>query len=103
MVLEVRLPGIELAALVGPHDVGGIGDRGWPVKALLKCVPHKGAWRGVVTADASVDITDQLLALGDGDALLQNARGTALVQLIVDQDEGLGPPSGALRLSAVRG
>jgi hypothetical protein len=40
--------------------------------------------RDVVTADASVDVTDQLLALGDGDASLQNAQGTAFVQLVVD-------------------
>jgi hypothetical protein len=40
--------------------------------------------RGVVTADAGVDITDQFLALGDLDAALQDTRGTAFIQLIVD-------------------
>jgi hypothetical protein len=40
--------------------------------------------RGVVTAVASVDVTDQLLALGDGDASLQDARGTVLVQFVVE-------------------
>jgi len=94
-------PCIELATLAGLHDVGGVGDRGGPVKALPKCVAHEGAWRGVVTAYASVDVTDQLLALGDGDKSLQNARGTVLVQFVVDQDEGLGPPSDALCLSTV--
>ena len=78
------LPGIELATLTGPHNVSGVGDRSGPVKALSKRVAHEGTWRGVVTADASVDVTDQLLALGGGDASLQNARGTAFVQLIVD-------------------
>ena len=81
---DVRLPGVELATLVGPHDVGGVGDRSGPVKALSKCVTHEGARHGVITAGASVDIMDQLLALGDGDASLQDARGTALVQLVVD-------------------
>jgi hypothetical protein len=33
----------------------------------------------VMTAGASVDVADQLLALGGGDASLQDARGTALV------------------------
>ena len=64
---------VELATLAGPHDVGGIGDCGGPVKALPKRITHEGARRGVVTADASVDVTDQLLALGDRDAALQNA------------------------------
>ena len=81
---DVRLPGVELATIVGPHEVGSVGDRGGPVKALTKRITHEGARRGVVTADASVDVTDQLLALGDWDAALQDARGTALVQLVVD-------------------
>ena len=99
----MSLPGVKLAALAGPHDISGIGDRGGPVKTLPKCVAHEGAWRSVVTAKASVDVSDQLLALGDGDALLQNTRGTALVQFVVNQDEGLGPPGDAPRQSAVRG
>ena len=103
MSREVRLTGIELAAFAGPHDVIGISNRGGPVKALTKCITHEGALCGVVTADGSVDVTDQLLALGNGDASLQNARGTALVQLVVDQNEGLGPPSDAPCLSAIRG
>ena len=99
---EVCFSSVELATLASPHDFSGVGDRGGPVKALSKCVTNEGARRGVVTADASVDVTDQLLALGDRDASLQNARWTAFVQLVVDLDKGLGPPSEAPRLSAVR-
>ena len=84
MCQEVRLPGIELSTLTGLHDIGGVGDRGGPVKALSERVTHEGMWRGMVAADASVDVVDQLLALGNGDESLQNARGTALVQLVVD-------------------
>ena len=69
------LPGVELAALAGSHDVGGVGDYGGLVEPLPKCIAHEGARRGVVTVDSSVDVPDQLLALGDGDAMLQNARG----------------------------
>ena len=76
---EVRLSSVELATLTGPHDVGGVGDRGGPVKALSKRVTHEGSRRGVMTVGASVDVTDQLLALGDGDASLPNTRGTAFV------------------------
>ena len=81
---EVRLSSVELATLAGPYDVSGVGDRGGLVKTLWKRVTHECSWRGVMTASASVDVTDQLLALGGGDASLQDARGTALVQLVVD-------------------
>ena len=70
---------IELAPLAGPHNVGGVGDRGGPIKTLPKCVTHEGARRGVMAADAGMDVVDQLLALRDGDASLHNAQGTALV------------------------
>ena len=103
MCRKVRLSSIEPAALAGPHDVGGVGDRGGPVKALSKRIAHEGARRSVVTTDAGVNVSDQLLALKNGDASLQNVRGTTLVQLIVDQNEGLGPPSNASCLSAVQG
>ena len=70
---EVYLSSVELATLASPHDVSGVGDRGGPVKALPERVTHEGARRGVMAADASMDVADQLLALGDGDAPLQNA------------------------------
>ena len=76
---EVYLSSVELATLAGPHDVSGVGDRGGPVKTLPKRVTHEGAWRGVIAANAGMDVADQLLALGNGDASLHNARGTALV------------------------
>ena len=84
-------------------ELGCVSDRGGPVKALTKRITHEGARRGVVTADAGVDVPNQLLALGNGNASLQDARGTTLVQLVVDQDETLGPPRNAPRLSVVRG
>ena len=62
---RVCFSSVELATLAGPHDVGGIGDRGGPVKTLPKSVTHEGTWRGMVAADASVDVADQLLALGE--------------------------------------
>ena len=55
---EVRLSSVELASLADSHDVGGIGDHGGPVKALSKRVTHQGTRRGMVTPDASVDVTD---------------------------------------------
>ena len=70
---------IELAPLAGPHNVGGVGDRGGPIKSLPEHVTHEGARCGVMAADAGMDVADQLLALEDGDASLQDTRGTALV------------------------
>ena len=65
---EVCFSSIELATLAGPHNVGGVGDRGGPIETLPKRVTHEGSWCVVMTAGASMDVTDQLLALGDGDA-----------------------------------
>ena len=55
---EVCLSSIKLTALTSLHDVGGVGDRGGPVKALPKCVAYEGARRSVVTADASVNVSE---------------------------------------------
>ena len=81
---EMCFSSVELATLAGPHDIGGVGNCSGPVKTLPKRVTHEGTWRGVMAADASVDVADQLLALGDGDASLQDSRGTAFIQLVVD-------------------
>ena len=70
---EVCFSSVELATLSSPHNVSGVGDRGGPVKTLPKCVTHEGAWRGMVAADACVEIADQLLSLGDGNASLQDS------------------------------
>ena len=67
---EVCFPGVELVALAGSYDVSGLGDCGGPVKALLKCIAHEGPWGSVMAADAGVNVSDQFLALGDGDAAL---------------------------------
>ena len=67
---EVCLSSIELATLAGPHDVGGVGDRGGPVKALSEHVAHEGTWCSVVITNAGMDVPDQLPALGNGDAAL---------------------------------
>ena len=79
----MRLTGVELAALASLHDLCAVSYCNGPVKAMPKCVTHEGARRNLVATDASMDVADQLLALGDGDAPLQNTQGTALVQLVI--------------------
>ena len=76
---EMCFSSVELATLAGSHDVSGVGDRGGLVETLPKCVTLEGARRSVMATDAGVDVADQLLALGDGDASLQDTRGTTLV------------------------
>ena len=76
---KVCFSSVVLATFAGPHDVGGVGHRGRPIESLPKSVTHEGARRSVVATDAGMDVVDQLLALEDGDASLQDTRGTALV------------------------
>ena len=94
--------GIELAAFAGSHDPCGIGDFGWPVETLSEHVAHEGAWRRMMATNSGVDVSKQLPALGGRDASLLDPRGAAIVELSVDQDETLGSPGDASRLSAIR-
>jgi hypothetical protein len=50
-------------------------------------IAHEGAWRCVVATHAYVDVSNKFVAVGDGDALLQDARHGSLVQLTVDYSE----------------
>ena len=54
---EVRLPGVELATLAGPYDVGSIGDRGRQIKALTKRITHEGAWCRVMATYPGMDVS----------------------------------------------
>jgi hypothetical protein len=82
---EVSFAGVKLAPFAGVYDLAGVGDRGGPVEALVECVAHEGAWRRVVAAHARVDVAEELAPLGNGYALLQDARRDALVQLAIDE------------------
>ena len=81
----------------GVHDVLSVSHRGCPVEALSKCVFDQGSRRSMMTANPTVDITQQLLPLFDGDAVLQDPDVASLVELALNNDEGLGatrePPS----------
>jgi hypothetical protein len=82
---KVGLAGIKLAPLTGAYDLTGIRDRGRPVKALAEGIANEGARRCVVSTDPRVDVPQELAPLGDGHAPLQDAGGSALVQLTVDE------------------
>ena len=65
--------GLELAAFASADDVFRVAQGRWPVKSLSESLSDQGAWSSVVSADPSVYLKKELLALGDGDALHENA------------------------------
>ena len=67
---EVSLLSIVLTPFVGAYDLLGVGYRGGTIEALSECVSNQGPWRGVVTIDATMDITQQVFPLLNGDAAL---------------------------------
>jgi hypothetical protein len=69
---EIGLVGVELAPLVGAHNLG-ISDCSRPVEALAERIAHEGAWSRVVATHARVDVSEELAPLGDGYAPLQDA------------------------------
>jgi hypothetical protein len=84
---EIGLVGVKLASFIGAHDLVGASDRGGPIEALVERIAHEGAWRCVVATHAYVDVSNKFVAVGDGDALLQDARHGSLVQLTVNYSE----------------
>ena len=56
---EVSLPSVVLTPFAGAYDLLGVGYRGGPIEALSECVSNQGPWRGVVTADPTVDVAQQ--------------------------------------------
>jgi hypothetical protein len=99
---EMCLPSEELIAFAALHDFFGIGHRCWPVEALPKGFSDQGSRSSVVAADSSVNVLQELLALSDGDASLQNPGGATIVELTLDEGEGFcavcHPPSFFLAL-----
>ena len=67
---EVSLPSIVLASFTGAYDLLSIGYCSRLVEALSECVPNQGSRHGMVTANPTVDITQQKLPLFDGDTEL---------------------------------
>ena len=65
--------GIELAAFAGTDDVLRVEQGCWLVKSLPESLSDQGAWSSMVSADPGVYLEKVLLALGNGDALHENA------------------------------
>ena len=56
----MTLLGIVLAYLAHLDEVSGVGEGHWLVKAMSEGFPHEGAWCHVVSADAAMDVEEQL-------------------------------------------
>jgi hypothetical protein len=89
---QVRLFGVKLVAFAFTDNFFRIAQCCWPVKSLSESFSDQGAWRSVVSADPGVYLEKELLALGNRDALHENASlgGAAFVEFGVDYNEGFG-------------
>ena len=70
---QVGLLSVVLTPFIGAHNLFSVGYYGQPVEALSKCISDQSPRRGMVATDPTVDITQQLLPLLDGDAALQGS------------------------------
>ena len=89
---QVGLFGVKLAAFACTDDFFRVAQCCWPVKSLSESFSDQGAWHNVVSADPGVYLEMELLALGNRDALHENASfgGAAFVELAVDYNERFG-------------
>ena len=55
---------------IGAYNLFSIGYCGQPVEAMLEHICNQGPRHGMVPVDPTMDITQQLLPLFDGDAAL---------------------------------
>ena len=79
-----------------------IGYHGRLVEALLEHIYDQGPRYIMVSADPTVDVSQQLLPLFDGDAALQDSSVALLVELTLNNNEGLGTMRELLGLRFVR-
>ena len=84
------MPSIVLTPFTGVHDLLGVSYCSGPVEALSECVPNQGFRCGMVTADPTVDIAQQMLPLFDGDAELQDPSVALFVEFAFYKNEGFG-------------
>ena len=77
------LPCVELTPLAGAYNPSGVGHHGWPVETLSEGVSNEGPRCCVVTASPRVYFLQEFLTFIDGDASLEDARGAAVVELLL--------------------
>ena len=95
------LPSVVLTPFIGAHNLFSVSYYGRPVEALLECVFNLGPRCGMVPVDPTMDITQQLLPLSDGDATLQDPSVASPVELALNNNKGLGATREPLSLHFV--
>ena len=91
------MPSVVLTPFAGAYNLLGIGYCGGPVETLSECIPNQGSWCGMMTADSTVDVTQQELPLFARDIELQNPDVTSFVEFAFYKNERFGTscePSG---------
>ena len=83
------LPSVVLTPFTGAHNLFSVGYYGRPREALSERVSDQGPRRGMVPVDSTMDITQQLLPLFNGDAALQDLGVASPVELAINNDKGL--------------
>jgi hypothetical protein len=83
----MRLASKKLAALTAPYDLQSVGHGCWPVETLSKGFSDQSARGCVMPALSSVDVLQEVAALSDRDAALENPRGTSMIQLSFEYGE----------------
>ena len=99
---QVCLPSIVLTPLAGANDVRRVVYCCRPVETLSEGVPDQRPRRGVVAAHTGVDVAQELLPLFDGDAALQYATHTSLVELFVEDHKRLSAARDAPSFHLIR-
>ena len=83
------LPSIVLTPLTGAHNLFSDGYCGQPVEALSERVSNQGPRCSMVPADPTVDITQQLLPLFDGDVAFEDPSVASPIELALNNNKGL--------------
>ena len=84
------LPSVVLTPFTGAHNLFSIGYCGRPVEALSERVSDQGPRHDMVPVDPTMDITQQLLPLFNGDVALQDPGVASPIELALNKDKGFG-------------
>ena len=83
----MRPAGELLAGNAASHDIFGISHGSWPVEPCSKSLGHERTTARVMPAGAFVNLEQQGFVVFFLDALLEDLRDAALVELFVDYCE----------------
>ena len=86
---QVGLSSVVLTPFTGAHNLFRIGYCGRPIEALLKCVFDQGPRCDKVLVDPTMDITQQLLPLFDGDVAFEDPSVASPIELALNNNKGL--------------